>query len=181
MNHMPYQGWIFEDRQTLNEANISALQSHLTDCAECSALAEGLQQVEQALRAQPLLGPTDGFTLRWQQRLEISRQQAHRRQTWLTLLAAMGGMIVLLGALTFLFWPWLKSLDLTLWAAFYQAFTAYLFLSRAGEQFLLALASVAKAIPLPIWALSIGVLCQLGALWVVSFRLLTNPRRIALK
>jgi hypothetical protein len=181
MNHMPYQGWIFEDRRTLDKADISALQSHLADCAECSALAEGLQQVEQVLRAQPLQGPTEGFTLRWQQRLEISRQQAHRRQIWLTLLVAVSGGTVLLGALAFLLWPWLKSLDLTLWAALYQVFTAYLFLSRAGEQFLLALVSAAKIIPLPIWALSIGVLCQLGVLWVVSFRLLTNPRRIALK
>jgi hypothetical protein len=33
-------------------------------------------------------------------------------------------------------------------------------------------------VPVVWWVLFAGLLCELGVLWVVSFRLLTNPRRI---
>ena len=178
MNHMPYQGWIFEDRQTLDKADISALQSHLAVCAECSALAEDLQQVEQVLRAQPLQGPTEGFTLRWQARLEAERSRQHRRQVGLALMIGLSGALTLLTLLAVLFWPALDSLDALLWAAAYQLYIALAFARQAvgivGE----FVRYLAPALPLVFWVFALGLLTQACVLWVVSYRYMTNPRRI---
>lgn len=176
MNHQPYRDWIFED--TLDSLKTDALHSHLEACVECRSLVGAYHQVEHSLRTAPLVAPTQGFNLRFQARLGAERERLHRRQVGLALVFGVGGALALIILLALLFWPLLDSLNGFLWAGAYQLYLAFVFLRQAGE-FLAGIArGLALALPLVVWIVALGLFTQALVLWVVSYRYMTNPRRI---
>jgi hypothetical protein len=181
MNHLPYQDWLFEETQPLSDTQMSELQQHLRECAECRELSSALRQMEASLKMKPMAAPAEGFTLRWQARLQDERALAHRRQTRLTLGFILAGLAGLLGALIVFVWPWLSVLEAVFWAAAYQLYSVVLFLAEVGEFMTNLLQAMTQVIPLAGWVLAIGMVFELGVLWVVSYRLLTNPRRLDLQ
>lgn len=176
MTHQPFQDWIFED--TLDVTQADAFQSHLEACAECRSLAGAFRQVENSLRTAPMVAPVPGFTLRWQARLEAERRRQHRSQVGLALAIGLSGAITLLALLAVLFWPALDSLDALLWAAAYQLYIALAFARQAVEVVGDFVRYLAPALPLVFWVFALGLLTQACVLWVVSYRYMTNPRRI---
>lgn len=178
MNHQSFQDWLFED--TLDVTQADTLHSHLETCLECRSLVGALNQVEHSLRLAPLVAPTDGFTLRWQRRLEAERGRLHRRQVWLALGFGLSGALTLLGLLALLLWPMLDSLDAVLWAGAYQFYLAYSFALEIGELLGALARGLVLALPLAFWVLSLGLLTLASVLWVVSYRYMTNPRRIVI-
>ena len=178
MNHQPFQDWLFED--TLDVTQADALHSHLETCVECRSLAGAFHQLEHNLRAAPLVAPTDGFTLRWQARLDAERGSLHRRQVWLALGIGLSGALTFLGLLALLLWPLLDSLDALLWAGAYQLYLAYAFALAVGETLGALAGALAPALPLVFWVVALGLLTQACVLWVVSYRYITNPRRIVI-
>ncbi len=134
--------------------------------------------MERSLKQKFFAAPEEGFTMRWQARLEESRRRAHRRQTALTMIFTASSAVTLLGVLAIFLWPWLASFKMVFWAAVYQLYSVYLLLAGVGEFLTQLVLAMAEVIPLAGWVLVIGMVFELGVLWVVSYRLLTNPRRL---
>jgi hypothetical protein len=180
MTHQPYDEWLFEAQDDLTMQQRDSLQVHLAGCADCRELAGALYQVESNLRREAQAGPTPapGFADRWQSRLQADRQRLHRRQTITVLALSLGGALILVGAMLAAAWPWLRSPDMVVWIGLYRAFTLLSYLQGPGEVYPALLRVVSVVVPLAGWVLLLGVLSELSVLWVVSYRLLTNPRRI---
>jgi anti-sigma factor RsiW len=178
MTHQPFQDWMFDD--ALDVTHSDALHSHLETCTECRSLVGAFQQVEHTLRAAPLVAPTPGFTLRWQAQLDAERGRLHRRQVRWAFVIGVCGAFTLLGLLALLFWPLLDSLDALLWVGAYQLYVAFAFLRGAGETLGVFARALAPLLPLVFWVVALGLLTQASVLWVVSYRYMTNPRRIVI-
>jgi hypothetical protein len=176
MTHQPFQDWLFED--TLDVAQADALRSHLETCVECRSLVGAFHQVERSLHAAPLVAPTQGFTLRWQSRLEAERGRLHHRQVKVAAVIGVSGALILLALLAILLWPLLDSLDALLWAGAYQAYLVFTFVRSASGTLGAFARSLAMVLPAAAWILALGLLTQASVLWVVSYRYMTNPRRI---
>jgi len=178
MNHLPYEDWLFERPEDLTEQQNAELQTHLEDCMHCRNLIASLGVVEHTLRSAPVFSPAAGFTARWQVRLEVERLKAHRRQVALTLGFSLAGLGALLACLALLSWPWLDSLDATFWAGLYQLLGLYAAVQAVSEFFRSLFLAAFDVLPLALIILGFGLISELGVLWVVSYRLLTNPRRL---
>lgn len=176
MTHQPFQDWLFDD--TLDVTQADALHSHLDTCTGCRDLSGAFHQVENSLHAAPFVAPAPGFTERWQARLEAERSRLHKRQIRLAFVVGLSGALVLLGLLAILFWPLLDSLDALLWASVYQLYLAFTFIRQVGGPLATLARALAPALPLVFWVLILGLLTQMSVLWVVSYRYITNPRRI---
>ena len=90
MNHQPFEEWLLNDKN-LNASEKRELDLHLRVCTYCTALTEtGL-----ALRAAPVIAPSAGFAIRFQQRLAAQKIAERRRRLWgaLVLLVSGGGLI----------------------------------------------------------------------------------------
>ena len=179
MNHTRYQDWLFElSEGPLGPEQVVALDAHLRDCPDCRSLAESWGHAERSLRRAELAAPQPGFSQRWQARLAQSRQRLHRRQTIAVLSAGSVGVLLLLVILATLAWPWLHSPSLLLWAWVYQVFGIYLAAAQTGRALQSVFSELSGAISLVIWIFALGLFSMLSVLWVVSYRILTNPRRI---
>ncbi len=181
MNHRLYEEWLFayqDSEDELTPQQTTALREHLQGCEACRLLANAWQDLELRLQDVPLLAPEPGFTNRWEKRLQVERQRVQRRQVVITLAFILSGVLALGGTLVFLVWPWLQTPDVLLWTGLYRLYTFYAYLVTASG-FLSGLFRTATGSGLSlIWMMVLaGMLSELGVLWVVSFRLLTNPRR----
>ena len=177
MNHQPFEDWLFE-QEDLNEQQLAELSRHLQACETCRTLENALSKMETTLREQPALAPEAGFSGRWQKRLEVERQRAHRRQTISMLALCAGGAVGLLALLTALVWPWLRSPEALAWVGLYRMLVVYSYIQGVGQTFGDMFLSLAGATSLVVWVFAFGLFSELSMLWVVSYRLLTNPRRI---
>ena len=192
MNHQQYEEWLFVNyeelaatqrggegpEERLTPQQQTDLQAHLIECADCSLLAEAWQAVDTHLRDAPTLEPQPGFTSRWEARLQVERQQVQRRQTLAVLGFSAFGVILLLGSLALLILPVIQTPKALVWAGVYRLITLLSYLQLAQDVFLPFFQAAAGAVPLFGWLIVVGVLTQLGVLWVVSYRVLTNPWRI---
>jgi anti-sigma factor RsiW len=178
MNHKPAIDWLFEDPDELSQIQSNELQEHLADCVSCQDLAESYRQLATALKKSEQVGPEAGFASRWQVRLQSSRAKAHRRQIMATLAFVSCGTLVLIGLLVSIAWPWLRSPDLLLWTWIYQLITLFTYVNALREVVVPAIWEIADLMPLAAWVFGFGLLSEMAVLWVVSYRLLTNPRRI---
>jgi hypothetical protein len=87
MNHQPFENWLL-DNQPLTLEEKRGLQSHLQDCAHCTALAE----VNLELRSVKMAAPAAGFTARFQQRLKGYRLREQRNRLVGVSILAFGGL-----------------------------------------------------------------------------------------
>jgi hypothetical protein len=178
MNHNPYLDWLYEDAHDLSEAQTGQLRSHLAECSECRQRAAALRQVETVFRAKAMAAPAPGFARRWQARLQEERLRAHRLQTRLALGISLSALVTVLAMLALLAVPYIGSIKAAFWTFAYQFLSLYYLLEGVGEFVTGFLQAMAGVIPVFGWLLAIGMVFELGVLWVVSYRLLTNPRRI---
>jgi len=178
MNHSPYIDWLYDDAYDLSPAQAGDLRHHLKECADCRERAAALRQVESALHREPAVSPAAGFAERWQARLQEERTRAHRFQTRLILGLSLSALTTTLGLLAVLTWPYLSSFKAVLWTVAYQFLWLFSQLAGVGEFLTGFLQAMAGMIPLVGWVFAIGMVFELGVLWVVSYRLLTNPRRL---
>lgn len=178
MNHSPFQDWIFDDPEQLTQAQSAELHRHVLECADCRTLSQALTGMERSMRRQPVLAPEQGFASRWQSRLQADRALRHRRQTRLAFGISLACLVTLFGGLMLYLWPWLNSFEALVWAILYQFYWVYQVLAAVGEFATRLLVAVSLVIPPALLILAVGMAFELGVLWIVSFRLLTNPRRI---
>jgi hypothetical protein len=189
MNHQPYQEWLFVDpgqpEEALSGEQATALRAHLDECPECRQLSFAWISVADDLQSAVHFAPAPGFTGRWQDRLAADRlyqrQHIHRRQSLVILGLSLGAAVLLFAALVFLAWPLLRSPSLLAWTYGYQL-VHWASLVGATQQFLGSLLRAADIAVSPLsWVLAAGGLTLLSVLWVVSYRLLTQPRSIPIR
>lgn len=183
MNHQTYEEWLFthyDDRggEKLTVQQENDLQTHLQGCAECRQLAQAWQHVGARLRAAPQIEPEPGFIARWQARLEIDAQRVQRKQTMAALGFSLAGAVMLFASLLLLALPWMQAPKALVWAAVYRLITLLTYVQAAQGFVIPVFQTALGAIPTFWWLVFIGLITELGVLWVVSYRFLTNPRRI---
>jgi hypothetical protein len=182
MNHRLYEEWLFAytdpSDDTLTPQQAADLRVHLQTCQDCQKLAEAWREVEVQLHHSPEMKPEAGFTQRWQTRQEAELRQLHRRQNMVVLGFASGGAALLLVSLLALVWPWLRTPSLLVWGALYQLITLYSYADSVGEAVGSLLRTTGGLVPMIGWVFLVGLVCEMAVLWIVSYRMLTNPRRI---
>ena len=182
MNHQPFRDWLFTGDETGEDVLVpqqrTELLEHLQGCETCRSILDAWPMVENHLNRQVMVEPEPGFTSRWEARLETERRTIHRRQTGLVFLFSVGGAVVLSVTLAVLTWPWLRSPNMLLWTWIYHLFTLYSYVELGQEILVKLLRTATIAVPITWMIVLVGLLSELGVLWLVSFRLLTNPRRI---
>lgn len=193
MTHQQYEEWLFADydqraalqgtgqdaEASLTPGQQAQLQEHLRECSECRMLAEAWQVVDLRLREAPMLEPQAGFAQRWEARLQADRQMLQMRQTLAVLGFGAFGVLTLLASLVMLTLPLIQSPKALVWAGVYRVITLFSYLELAQDVFLPFFQAATGAVPAYWWLIFAGLLTQLAVLWVVSYRLLTNPWRIS--
>jgi len=184
MNHHPYREWLLasskQPEDVLTQEQSVALQSHLDECSECRDLAQAWQTVEEELLHAPLVSPAPGFIARWQDRLVSDRQRRANQQGIVLMISSFGVGIFLVGVLVFLVWPLLSKPSLLAWTYLYQILR-WISIFGAFQQFA---GSLFHAADLPamgpiVWIFIFGFITILSVLWVVYYRVLTNPRSVS--
>ena len=176
MEHRVFEDWLFTE-DPLSPQEQEALREHLSECESCRTLSKAWQNVEAELRVAEITPPAAGFTARWQARLEADAQRMQRKQSLAILGLSMGGAALLLGSLLVLLWPVLQSPQVLFWTWIYRLMGLYTTLGTVQEFTSVLLRTMFGVIPLIWWVIIAGILSELGVLWVVSLRWLTNPQR----
>lgn len=181
--HLPYEDWLLAagdpQAEKLTSAQQAALRQHLEECADCRRLAEGWRAAADTLRRATLAAPAEGFTLRWQERLQAERERMHRRQGLAMLGFSLAGALLLFASLLLLVGPWLDAPQLFLWAWAARLIWLFAYLAQLGRSVAPALQGLGQAIPLAWWVLLAGILTLMSVFWVVTFRWAQNLGRVA--
>lgn len=178
MKHQYYEEWLLMD-EPLPAEQKQLLQEHLKSCDSCLLLSQKLGEVSNNIRRSPMIAPEPGFTNRWLARFHADQERLQRRQALGMLVFFISAAVLLFASLLLLSLPAFGSFEVLLLALIYQAIGLY---SQAAEtQSLLVQLLVAAFthIPLIVWILIAGLASELVVLWVVSYRVLTNPRRVS--
>ena len=183
MNHRLYEDWLFihldPNAGALTAQQAADLHAHVQQCASCQRLASSWRETDVELRRRTMVEPAPGFSTRWQARLEADRKRLHQRQSLLVLAFYMGAAFLVMGSLLALLWPWLGSPEVVFWTWFYRMFTLASY-AEVLQGFLRTFFQVAAGSVSPtFWMFFVGILSEVAVLWVVSFRLITNPRRVS--
>jgi predicted anti-sigma-YlaC factor YlaD len=188
MTHQPYEDWLIEGcgslvgslDHPLAQAEVLSLHEHLQECNECQRLAAALTALETEFRQTPVLAPEAGFSERWLARLEVERARRHQRQSLLILGFSITGAVLLLGSLLIVGLPLMRSSNTVIWVFLYELARMFSLVNSLQGLILVILRTAVGTIPPVGWIFGSGLLSLLGVLWVVSFRLALNPRRVSL-
>lgn len=176
MNHQYYEDLLFA-QQPISSQDDAALQEHLQDCESCQILVSAWQEVESQLHRSAMLDPAPGFTDRWQARLARDGQRVQRRQSMLLLGFSVGGAALLLASLGVLLLP-LADSPIVFVVAWLSRLTQMVgLISSTGD----VVGNLYQAVNGPvsvIWVIfGAGLVSLMGVLWLVSYRVLSAPRR----
>jgi hypothetical protein len=183
MNHQTFKEWLLfskdEAANMLTSDQIAQVENHKRTCSSCRKLVNAWNQVENQLQQSPVLSPSFGFSTRWQNRLQIDRQKRYERQTIRVLVLGVVLMVAFLTLFVFLLLPWFLDPEALIWASIYRITSLAINIEAIINLFLKFTQSVNMANPiLPWWLFTIGLSCELGVLWIVSYQYLIKQRRI---
>lgn len=175
MNHYDYEAMIFTEKPLQPQAQADLL-AHLDSCGECRSLATAWMGVQRDLTAAPVQAPAAGFTNRWELRLERDRQQVHHRQVLGSLALSLAGALFLILALVFFLTPVFETPKVYLYAFLYQALNVVVAADIVQNMLFGIVRSIASPVTVVIALILVGIVSQLGVLWLASIRLATKLR-----
>jgi len=176
MNHQYFEDLLFAEQPLPPEEN-AALQKHLHGCETCQMLAGAWQEVENQLHRSAMLEPAPGFVDRWQMRLSLDNHRVERRQSMLLLGFSIGGATLLLASLIVLLLP-LADSPIVFVAAWLSRLAEVANIVVSTGDLISSLLQAIGGTASLIWLiLGAGLISLLTALWLVSFRVLSAPRR----
>jgi hypothetical protein len=182
MTHHPFEEWLFLDpnssEEVLSEQEYSQLHSHLQSCESCSSLSRSWNETQKELRNGYFISPASGFANRWLDRLEMDRQKDQRRQSLALLIISFSAAAILLGMLIWFAWPWVQAPKVFLWTSVYRMVRLYSYIGGFQTFFSAMFQAATSVVPISWFLVSIGIISELAVLWIVSYRILTNPRRL---
>lgn len=176
MNHQYFEDLLFTE-QPLTPQDNAAFHEHMRDCESCQLLANAWQEVESQLHRSAMLAPAPGFTDRWQMRLALDSQRVQRRQSMLLLGFSIGGATLLLASLALLLLP-LADSPIVFVAAWLSHLAEMIgLINNTGDVIGKLLETLSGSVSL-IWLIfGSGLVSLLAVLWLVSYRVLSAPRR----
>lgn len=182
MNHQPYEEWLFYDpgnsKEQLSKEEVVELQEHIEGCPSCRELMRAWNEVKVELELTQLISPEKGFADRWAKRLKIIKHQEHRKQALRVFLLFLLGTGVLMGLLIVLLWPFVSSPNDVFWSAYGKFINIYSLLYVVLTSLTTIFNASLKLVPVSLWIILMGIIFELGVIWIVSYRVLTLPRRI---
>jgi hypothetical protein len=187
MTHQQYEDWLFisldPEAEPLALDEKQALAAHLETCQTCQQLAWAWSAMENELKEAPMVEPQAGFSMRWLDRQSASEKQAererlYRRQSLAMLAFTIAAGMLTIASLVIISLPLVDSPNLLFWSLVYRAMEAVSTIMGVGGMVSSLFDTAAGVAPVGLWILVFGLVCELGVLWVVSFRLLTKPRRV---
>ena len=178
MNHQLFEDMIFDEPAELSSEKTRSLEEHLLDCENCRSLATSFHSLTDSIRRSEIVRPAPGFSARWGILLKEKRERAHDRQILRTLVFVGIGLIVLSSSLLLMAWPLVRSPGLLAWTWVYRLLSVYSYLEGIRAVVVQIVDPSLGAVPLIGWVISTGMLSLLAVLWVVSYRVLTKPRRV---
>jgi hypothetical protein len=103
MEHQPFENWILSG-DPLNTSQITDLKNHLEICSHCSAIKEGILNVEELIKSATFESPSPGFSRRFQMMAAQRKEEARRLQSYfflgwtmiITVLVSIGYLTTLL-------------------------------------------------------------------------------------
>ncbi len=108
MNHQPFRDWLLSEEDLSAEQNQS-LQEHLSGCESCCQIKLSWKELDVLFQKTTQVGPTQGFTHRWQSHLVEYHSAQQRRRSWLTIGATALITIVLLTVLISQVWELIQA------------------------------------------------------------------------
>jgi hypothetical protein len=182
MNHQTYEEWLFYDPESpyeeLSNKNLLELEEHLKGCLSCRLLKNAWNEVEVELNLVPQLSPEPDFTGRWLKRLDKINQYESRKQAVRVFLFALLGISALVGMLIILLWPLISSPYVVFWSVYDRFINIYSLAYIVLTSITALFNTTIRYLPLSLWIFLIGIVFELGVIWIVSYRVLTLPRRI---
>lgn len=176
MNHQYYEDLLFAEQPLMPEDK-ATLQEHLRGCESCQMLATAWQEVESQLHRSAMLEPAPGFSDRWQIRLEREFQRVQRRQSMLLLGFSIGGATLLLASLAVLLLPLADSPIVFVAAWLSRVAEVIGYLNNTGDVVGVLFEAISGSLSM-IWVIfGAGLVSLLAVLWLVSYRVLSAPRR----
>jgi len=179
MNHHQLSNLLFENQKDLTAEQTHELRSHLQSCEQCQALASALVEMETTFDSTVFVEPAQGFSTRWQSRLEAKRLHLHKRQIIRMLVLVGTCFVILASALFFLHPSWLLTPNQIVWTVIYQYFSFITYLSTVRGFLVSLLRHTPPIAPFFLSALIIGLVSELVVLWVVFYRLVTRQQRVS--
>jgi len=172
MNHRPFEDWLLAD-EPLNAQQTHELQAHLQACRDCAALAE----VNLALKSVRAASPADGFSARFQVRLEAQKKVLRLRNvTGFSLLALSA-----VSTLVWLSWPLLTAAfesPVSLLASWLSALVAFwASLQAMGQVSTLLLRVFPDLIPAYVWLAILLAGGGWSVVWVFSLIKITKKQQ----
>ncbi len=167
MAHQYYEQWLLNDERLTPEQERD-LRIHLRSCPDCAAIS----RANLALRAAPVIAPSQGFALRFQQRLAAQREAQRRRSIiGIFLLALAGAVAIALALLPIL--PYLVLGPEQLFTLWVSSLVYIAIVVRTVGAVGVTLLNVAGAfIPDYVWIVALTLFVSL------SFLLKTSTRRV---
>jgi predicted anti-sigma-YlaC factor YlaD len=182
MNHQPFEEWLLADEPPVGEQALE-LRDHLRDCPRCRELEASWACVHKIIQTSEQAAPAQGFTARWQTRLQAQQQQAteRRRHNRIWLLFGINffiaaALLVLLGVQIW------RAIDSPAQLLLVKAFLLSIILTvvDTGQDILTASFEVAARFPVVLWVFLLGMSGFLGSLWITVGRQIASTRRITL-
>ena len=182
MNHQNYEEWLFYDPENPDEqlSNEEALEleEHIEGCPSCRLLLNAWNEVKVELNLAPQVSPEPGFTGRWLNHLERINHYENRKQVVRVILFSFIGISVFLGMMIVLLWPIISSPNIIFWTVYDRFSNLYSLVYIVLTSMTALINASVRFVPVSLWIFLIGIIFELGVIWIVSYRALTLPRRI---
>ena len=177
MSHQFFEDLIFStDELTIQESTM--LHEHLEECSACTRLAQGLEAMEAQLMSTSMIAPAPHFVNRWEARLESETKHSIQKQNRTMILLTWGAALIFLSALIYLAWPLLETPKVVILTYLYQLLGVFSLVNTSQNLSTAVFDGLSGGIPIFWLILILGLLTEVGVICVVSFRYLTNPRRV---
>lgn len=177
MSHQFFEDLILStDELTIQESTI--LQEHLEECSACARLAEDFNAIETQLRSASMIDPAPHFVNRWEARLETENKRSIQKQNRTMIFLTWGAAFIFLCALIYLAWPLLETPKVVILTYLYQLLGVFSLVNTSQNLSTAVFDGLSGGIPIFYLILIVGAFTEIGVIWVVSFRYLTNPRRV---
>lgn len=177
MSHKPYEDFIFSD-QDLTPEQSRRLHEHLKHCDQCYQLSKSRQEVDTILADSVVAAPQPGFVTRWQTRLSDEQEKRKNRQNLRMMIFTWGSAVALLAIILLISWPILQDPKIFFFTSLYQLLNLVSLASTLKNISTGLMDGLSGVFPWILIVITAGVLTQLGVFWIVSFRMLTKPRRV---
>ena len=177
MSHKPYEDLIFAE-ENLTDDECRDLQEHLQNCSACEKLMFAMQEINAELKNADMVDPEPHFVNRWQARFEADRRKRQTKQNRLMVTTTWGFALAAMVILVYIALPLFQAPKAIFFTYIYQLIGLVSVVNFMQDVSSTLLSGSYGDFPYMWLVLAAGIITEIGVLWIVSIRYLTNPRRV---